>query len=192
MWSEGEDQLATITIAVPVADFEKALIQLRTLGVKVLSEEANGQDVTSEYVDQESHLRSVKLTRGRVEEIMARAETIDQALTINQTLSDLDDQIEKAQGQLNYLQNRAAYSKITVSLMPVEKEVILPDVVGWQPGQTLRRALETWVGIGQFVIDTAIWLIVVILPILGIIYLLVWVAGRAWRRRPTLAENQQE
>jgi len=192
MWSEGEDQLGTITIAVPVVDFEKALIHLRTLGVKVLSEEATGQDVTSEYVDQESHLRSVKLTRSRVEEIMARAETIDQALKINQTLSDLDDQIETAQGQLNYLQNRAAYSKITVSLTPVEKEVILPEVVGWQPGQTLRKALETWVGIGQFVVDLAIWLIVVILPILGIIYLLVFVVGRIGRRRPTLAETQQE
>ena len=56
---------ATITIGVPVDEFERALRRLRELAVRVLDETASGQDVTDEYVDLESRLENLTATRDR-------------------------------------------------------------------------------------------------------------------------------
>ena len=45
---------ATITLGVPVDQFEPVLRRLRGLAVKVLNEQASGEDVTDQFVDLQS------------------------------------------------------------------------------------------------------------------------------------------
>lgn len=56
-YADGENyKYATITIGVPVEQFERALSRLRGLAVKVLDETASGEDVTNQFVDLQSTL----------------------------------------------------------------------------------------------------------------------------------------
>jgi hypothetical protein len=75
---------AAITIGVPVEEFERTLVKLRDLAVRVVDEVASGDDVTEQYVDLQSQLTNLEATRARIQEFLKDAKTVDEALRINQ------------------------------------------------------------------------------------------------------------
>ena len=185
---------AAITIGVPVDEFEKVLSRLRGLALKVVDETAAGDDVTEQYVDLQSQLTNLESTRARIQDFLKDAKTVDEALRINQELANIEGQIEQIKGQMNYLNDRSAYSTITVNLEP-ELPVLTPvptftpvptaTPIPWNPGETFGEAKSTvtvlYQGIGNFLI----WLGVVILPIVLPPALILWGIWK-WLNRKTV------
>ncbi len=62
----GKYKYSTITLGVPVDDFERALRRLRDTSIQVIDEVATGEDVSQEYVDLQSKLESLQATRARI------------------------------------------------------------------------------------------------------------------------------
>jgi hypothetical protein len=184
---------ATITIGVPVDQFEVALRRLRALSVRVLDETASGQDVTEEFVDLESRLGNLEATRDRIRGFLDQAKTVEEALQINQQLTDVEAQIEETKGRMNYLSSRAAYSTITIQLEP-DLPKITPSPtptrtptatpMPWNPGATLNNATGTLTSAYQGIIELLIWLLVVVLPILAPPILIVWGLWKLMTRKP--------
>lgn len=174
----GGYQYAALQIAVPSAQFENALNQLRDLGVKVLHENASGQDVSAEYVDLRSRLTNLEATAARVREFLADAETVEESLRVNQQLSELEAQIEQVKGQMKYYEGRAAFSTISITLTPQIGPVTPEPEPAWNPGETFERASEVLIKLVQTVADLLIWLIVVFGPfaLIGALVL-----GLGWR-----------
>jgi hypothetical protein len=187
-WYDGENyKYATITVGIPVEQFERMLSRLRGLSVKVLDESATGEDVTDQYVDLQSQLTNLEATRDRIKSFLDQAQSVDEALRINQELSNVEAQIESIKGRMNYLQDRASYSTITVNYEPVLPD-LLPDPTPtpspWDPGQTFQNATKTLTGAYQGIGDFLIWFLVVPVPILGPIVLLVWLVLKFLLRKP--------
>jgi hypothetical protein len=188
-YADGENyKYATITIGIPVTQFERALSRLRGLSVKVLDETASGQDVTNEYVDLQSQVTNLEATRDRIKSFLDQAQTVDEALRINQELSNVESQIEQIKGRMNYLQDRSAYSTITVNFEPVLPEIIeapaptpTPDV--WKPGETFSNAKEAVTSAYQGIIDFLIWVFVVFVPIVAPPVLIVWALVKFFLRK---------
>jgi hypothetical protein len=106
-----------ITLRVPVGAFEKAISRARALdGVKVLSLETSGQDVTNKYVDLAARIKALKSTRETFLTLLSKASTIGETLAVQQHVSDVQMQIEQLQGQLKVLANRSAMSTLTVTV----------------------------------------------------------------------------
>ncbi|MGE5248854.1 MAG: DUF4349 domain-containing protein [Bacteroidota bacterium] len=180
---------ATLTIGMPVEQFERALTRLRGLSVQVLDETASGEDVTDQYVDLESQLTNLEATRERIKSFLADAKNVDEALRINQQLSDIERQIEQIKGQINYLQDRSAFSTITVNLEPKLPELVAtptptPTPVTWKPGDTYKDAQKTLTAAYQGIAEFLIWFFVVLVPILLPPLLILWGVWRLLRRRP--------
>lgn len=180
---------ATITIGVPVEQFERALQRFRDIAMRVLDENASGEDVTDQYVDLQSQLQNLEATRARIQGFLKEAKTVDEALRINQQLSEIEGEIEKIKGRMNYLADRSAFSTITVNLepelpllTPTPTPTITPTFTPsptatprpWKPGETYHKARNTVVSAYQGIFDFLIWLVVVILPILLPPALLLW------------------
>lgn len=180
---------ATLTIGLPVEQFERALSRLRALSIKVLDETASGEDVTDQYVDLESQLTNLEATRERIKSFLEDAKTVDEALRINQQLSDIERQIEQIKGQINYLKDRSAFSTITVNLEPKLPELDstptpTPTPSAWKPGDTFNDAKKTLTKAYQGIAEFLIWFFVVLVPILLPLALVVWGLWRLLRRRP--------
>ncbi|HLO16906.1 MAG TPA: DUF4349 domain-containing protein, partial [Anaerolineales bacterium] len=153
---------AVITVGVPVDEFEKALTRLRGLAIKVVDETAAGDDVTEQYVDLQSQLTNLEATRARIQDFLKDAKTTDEALRINQELSNIESQIEQIKGRMNYLNDRSAYSTITLNLEP-EFPVLTPTPtptahptatpIPWNPGQTFGEARNTVTAAYQGIAD---------------------------------------
>lgn len=191
-WDGEPYKYATITYAVPVDRFEDSLSRLRGLAIKVENETATGQDVTDEYVDLESQLTNLKATRDRIREFLDQAQNVEEALKVNDQLKSVEAEIEQVQGRMNYLFDRAAYSTITVHLLPQLPEIEpsptptpapTPTPVPWKPGETVKDAGSALISVSKGLIDLLIWIVVVIIPLLLPIALVVWLVWWLINRR---------
>jgi hypothetical protein len=185
---------ASISIGVPVDEFEKVLSRLRGLAVRVEDETASGDDVTEQYVDLQSQLANLEATRARIQDFLKDAKTVDEALRINMELANIESQIEQIKGRMNYLNDRSAYSTITVNLEP-EFPILTPTPtstpyptatpIPWEPGQTFTEAKGTVTVLYQGIANFMIWLVVVILPIVLPPALILWGIWK-WLNRKTV------
>lgn len=185
---DGENyKYASITLGIPVDQFEVTMRRVRGLAVRVLDENASGEDVTDQFVDLQSRLTNLEATQARIQSFLDDAKSVDEALRINQELAQIEAQIEEVKGRMNYLADRSAFSTITVTIAP-ELPELEPAPVSepkpWTPGETLENATKTLVKAYQGIVEFAIWLFVAVLPILAPPALLVWLVVRLVRRKP--------
>jgi hypothetical protein len=181
-----------------VDEFEHTLVRLRDLAVRVVDEVASGDDVTEQYVDLQSQLTNLEATRARIQEFLKDAKTIDEALRINQELANLEAQIEQIKGRMNYLNDRSAYSTITINFEP-EFPVLAPTPtptahptatpIPWNPGETFDEARGTVTLLYQGVANFMIWLVVVIVPLVLPPAILLWALWKWMSRKPVKVES---
>jgi hypothetical protein len=178
----GGQQAGSVEIAVPAAQFENALNQLRDQGLKVLKESTSGQDVSAEYTDLQSRLDNLEATAARVRSFLDASKTVSDSLAVNSQLSDLEGQIEQIKGQMKYDEGRAAFSTISVTLTP---EPLVPQPATapvWNPLGTFVLALGTLGQLLRTSTDIVIWLVVLTSPMTLVLVGLVLFRRRLARR----------
>ena len=187
-WAQGDFKYATLTIGIPADQFESAQRQLRALAVQVLSDTASGQDVSDEYVDLQSHRNNLEATAARVREFLSQAKDAEQALLVNNKLTEIENQIEQIKGRMAYLNDRSAFSTLTINLepqRPTPTPTPAPTPVMWLPEKTFDSAATALSGILHALGDLAIWAGVIMVP-LAVPVLIGWaIWSRARRKRPT-------
>ena len=105
----------TVVIRVPSEDFERAVGDVKDTG-ELLGEEIAGQDVSQEFIDLEARIRNLEAQETVFLDLMDRATTIGETITVQNQLSGLQLDIERLQGRLNFLRDRTALGTISVSL----------------------------------------------------------------------------
>jgi len=183
-WYEGEHKYAALRLGIPAASFERSLNDLRRLGIKVLKETASGQDVTADYVDLQAQLTNLEATAARVRQFLERANTVEEALQVNQKLAELEGQIEQVKGKMRFYEGRAAFSTVSINLIPDIPTPAPTPAPGWSPAATLERAINVLASLGRVVVDAGIWLLVVFGPLALIAGAIMGIAGRLLRRKP--------
>ena len=112
---DDEDAFAEVTIRVPQEAFPEALDRVRRIG-DVRSEDLRAQDVTEQFIDLDARLRSALRTEGSLLDLLDRATDVEDVIAIERELSRIRTDIERLQGQLNFLERRVSLSTLTVSL----------------------------------------------------------------------------
>ncbi|HET8567722.1 MAG TPA: DUF4349 domain-containing protein [Candidatus Limnocylindria bacterium] len=156
----GDQRTANLVLRVPSARFNDALRQLRDMqDVEILTSSIDGKDVTEQFVDLEARLTAKKAEEQRYVALLARANTIDEILKIDQALGSVRMQIEQLTGQLNSIKNRTQFSTITVAVTPLAA-VSVTTPGAYDPAKTVERAFATLVAVMRVGLDLAIWLLV--------------------------------
>ncbi len=188
-WMQDKFKYAAITLGVPVDQFEAVQRQLRGLAAQVVSDTASGQDVSDEYVDLQSRVTNLEATAARIREFLKQATDVEQALAVNGKLTEVEAELEQVKGRMAYLQDRSAYSTLTINLAPQQPTptstpspsptpTATPDV--WQPDRTLAAAGNQLDRMLRGLGDLAIWFGVTILPFATPVLI---VSGLGWRSR---------
>ncbi|MFL6375298.1 MAG: DUF4349 domain-containing protein [Pyrinomonadaceae bacterium] len=113
--SQGHDSVS-MTIRVPSDKFETALDQIRSSSGKIIKESIKGDDVTEEFIDIEARLKAKQALEQQFMEIMKRANSVDDALSVQSQLADVRSDIEKIQGRKRFLENQSSLSTIKIQL----------------------------------------------------------------------------
>lgn len=155
----GDQRSALVTIRVPSARFDEALSQIKKLDGEVLTSGVNAQDVTDQFVDVQARLSAKKAEEQQYLTLLARANTVDEILKVQQALGTTRSQLEQLQGQVNSMKTRIDYSTITMSISPL---VTVPGAQTgqWDPSRTFAQAIAALTALFRVVGDAAIWLLV--------------------------------
>ena len=176
---------ATITIRVPAEKLTEALNQIKKDVVEVQTETVSGQDVTAEYVDLQSNLKSLEATEAQLNEILKTATTTEDVVSIFNQLTSYRQQIEVIKGQIKYYDEASALSAISVRI--VAEETIKPVTIGkWEPKgvalESVQNLLDFYQGFTEFLIRFVIFILPVLLTIGFFLYLL-FIGARAIFRK---------
>ncbi|MFZ0544255.1 MAG: DUF4349 domain-containing protein [Candidatus Promineifilaceae bacterium] len=182
-----ESKSGSITLRIPAEEYDEIVNRVKEVALEVTWESSSSQDVTDEFVDLTSQLGNLEATADRVRAFLNDAETVEEALDVNQELSRLEGEIEVIKGRMQYLSQSAAYSTLTVNLTPdtISQPI---EVAGWRPEGTAKNAIETLVKTLQTVADIAIVVGLYFIPLallFGIPAYIIFRIGRNWYRSRT-------
>ncbi|PIS05360.1 MAG: hypothetical protein COT81_01565 [Candidatus Buchananbacteria bacterium CG10_big_fil_rev_8_21_14_0_10_42_9] len=163
----------TITVKVPADQLETVFDQAKSIAVKVAREDINTQDVTEQYIDLDAQVRNLKREEESYLKILEQAKTIEEILNVSQRLSYVRGQIERIEGQLNYLSRQIEMSTLTISLTS-EADVQIFGVV-WSPLAEIKRAIRNMFS-SLVSYANALIALVFALPVL-ILWLITWGIG---------------
>lgn len=162
---------ASMTLRIPAESLDQALERVRELATEVRREQVTGEDVTEDYVDLQSYLRHRQAVQERLLEYLEEAEDVEEALAVDQQLRQIEAEIERAKGRIQYLEQAAAMATVNLSIVPDELAQPI-EVGGWHPEGTAREAFETLIHVLQFVVDALIVILIVIVPTVIVVSLI--------------------
>ena len=186
----------SITIRVPAEQLNDALDQIESASDREpLSKNISSQDVTREYTDLQSRLRNLEEAEAQLREIMASAYKTEDVLVVYNQLVQVREQIEVIKGQIQYYEQSAALSAISVDLLA--DEAVQPLTIGgWQPIGVVKDAVQALINALKFIATALIWIVILILPVvilLALIFLVPLIlVVKAMRKRRRLRQEESD
>ncbi|WP_161493901.1 DUF4349 domain-containing protein [Virgibacillus necropolis] len=105
-----------MTIRIPQDQFREFIQLVEEGSSEVLESSISGQDVTEEYIDLESRLKSKHVVENRLLSFMEQAEKTEDLLAISEDLAKVQGEIEQITGRMKYLQNKADLATVTIQI----------------------------------------------------------------------------
>ncbi|MFS8652103.1 MAG: DUF4349 domain-containing protein [Caldibacillus sp.] len=161
-------QQGEVTVRVPQEHFTSFIADVEKMDGEVLSRNVQGQDVTEEYVDLESRLKSLRAQEERLLQFMEQAENTEDLLKISKDLTDVQEKIDSLTGRLRYLENRVEMATVTVRIEERNVEIsgLDKDLNTWEKTvDQFKRSID-------WLIQGFSWLIILVVGNLPIIALL--------------------
>jgi hypothetical protein len=153
----------SMTVRVPAEKLKDALAEIKEGIVELKSENRSGQDVTQEYTDLASRLKNLESTERQLTTIMEQAEKTEDVMLVFNQLTQIREQIEVIKGQMQYYEQSAALSAISIRL--IAEETLKPiEIGGWKPEGVMRDAVQALVNFLKNFFEFVVWLVIVFLP----------------------------
>lgn len=156
---------ADMTIRIPKEKLDAFLNTVSDIS-NVVRRSDNVEDVTLAYVDLESHRDALRTEQDRLLELLERAETVEDIITIEQRLSDVRYQLESMESQLRTFDNQVDYSTVYLSIEEVEVFTPVEEESVWE--RISGGFMESLDNIGNGFVEFGIWFVI------HIPYLVVW------------------
>jgi hypothetical protein len=173
----------TLTLRIPAAHLDTAMLQLGRLG-EVEASSVTGKDVTNQYVDLRAHLQNLIGRRTVLRGLLAQTNTIGESLSVYNELNGVQLQIDQIQGDLRFLDNQVAVSTLTVDLREESAPAGSTETNGAIHNPSLSRAWDRAIQGFFGIIATIIVGLGYLLPVAlvaGVVYAVVKLARRRGR-----------
>lgn len=176
-----------MVIRIPNNEFDGLLKDIKGVSIYEDFIRISSKDVTEEYVDLETRLKTKKEVEQRYIDILRnKAKTVEDILIAEEKIRMIREEIESVQGRLNYLKNRVSLSTVQVELYndPVyiqeKKDIEVSETVD-APGfwSKAGKAISTgWDGILGFII-----ILIYLWPFFLIAGLVLWFFRRRRKKK---------
>lgn len=149
--NSSEDKISyTLIVRIPASKFD-SFINSATKDVRYFDhKQIDVKDVTSEYFDVETRLKTKKEIELRYRELLKKASTIKDILSIETELGNIRTEIESAEGQLKFLSDQVQYSTLRIEFYKITST---PAVFTFQLGSAFARGWENLLTILILAVD---------------------------------------
>jgi hypothetical protein len=159
----------TLMLRIPATSMDTAMTSIRDLG-ELRNERVWIEDITDNYHNTSIHLSNAKVEHAKLQELLERAESVSNVLSVRRELNRVATEIERSTGRMRRLDNDLEYSQINVTLNgkpPISED---PDTIFGKIvtalGDMIDMFWSTVAGIIRFV-GFAVPMVIV----LGVVYI---------------------
>ena len=162
----------TLTVRLPAKSFDLLLKNITEIAGSLESKSVNASDVTEEFVDITSRLRTKKALEARYSELLAKATAVEDLLKIERQIGELREEIEAVEGRLRYLNDQVSMSTLEIEFYkPVASSYSFENRFG-------RGFVNGWNNLLMFFLGLVnVWPFVLLLPIVLV------VISKFWKQR---------
>lgn len=116
----------TLTARIPVNQCDGFVKQLGSLGT-VVSQSETAEDITLQYNDTESRIKSLKTEQDRIIELLKEADDLDTIITLESRATEIRYELERNESQKNLYDDLVAYCTVHINLNEVSYTVEVDD-----------------------------------------------------------------
>lgn len=176
---QNNDQMTSynLKIRIPAENFETLIGNIEKGEDEITSKNIQSRDVTEEYVDIETRLNNKRAYLGRYRELLNKASNVSDVIAIEESIRNLQEEIESKEGHLKYMNDQIAYSTLYLTLVKEKAFVYKPGPKD-QFSERVKKSLSNgW----SSIVDGCLWVISMWPALLFI--LIAFLALRRYRRR---------
>lgn len=177
--SSGSKRTATYTARVPADRLDEFLNDAGSFGT-VVKKSTGGEDVTQNYYDTDTRLKSLRTEQDRLLELMEKAEKIEDVITIEQRLTEVQTQIEQLTSELKRLDSLVSMATVTADISEVET-VTEPAAEGF--GGQIVSVFHSSVHAFTQAVRSVFLALVAVLPFAAAAALIIWLVWFIRRRK---------
>ncbi len=121
--SRGEtysNRRSNYTIRIPAKKLNRFIDEVSGQ-TNVLSQSMSTEDITLQYVDMQSHVEALKAEQKRMLELLEKAESVEEIITIESHLTDIRYELEQYQSRLKIFDNQVDYSTVYLNVKEVRQ-----------------------------------------------------------------------
>jgi hypothetical protein len=137
----------SVAVRIPDEKFEAFIAAISSYAGKLDSKNVNAIDVTEEYLDVETRLKTKKELEALYLDLLKQAKTVSDMVAIEGQLGQVRTEIESMQGRMNYLQSRVKFATLWINFYQTEVEGFgFWDKIGggWGTGWTKFLGFLVW------------------------------------------------
>lgn len=171
-----------LTIRIPSENFTAYMCDATSLG-SVRSQSTNRDDITKQYNDKSITIAALQKEQERLQEMMDQATTVDDMISIESRLSEVETELNQYQSDLANLDNEVAMSTINIQLNEVleysKNSVVRKD------STFLDRLKNTFSDSWKFfvnLLETLLFLLIYLIPIVAVA-LIIYLIIRSYRKK---------
>ena len=194
MYNSKRYRNASLTVRIP-ADKLDAFVDHVGQVSNITSNRESTEDVTLQYVAIESRIAALETEQARLLELLAKAETMEDLLTIESRLTDVRYELENISSQLRVYDNKVNYGTIYLDVTEVVEYSEPEPENGWQRmGKGFVKSVK---GVGNGLKEFFIWLVAAIpyLLLIGMIgagiFLIIWGSIRRGRKKRAARKTEE-
>jgi hypothetical protein len=168
----------SLVLRLPARSYADAMRSLAGLG-RVEARDESGQDVSQEFVDLEARVRHLRAVETQLLELLDRANTVAAALAVQSQLNQVQLELERARGRLQYLEDQVSFATISLALRERLPVAVKGDNGAW-------GIVDAWRTAGHGFVTVIGWMFIAAAtaaPALVLLVLALLIGRRVARRR---------
>ena len=104
-------------VRIPAKSFDLFLLELESVDGKIVNKEISIEDITADYIDVETRLKSKKELEARYIQLLAKATKVSDMLEIEEKLNDQRTEIESIEGRFRFMQHEVANNLLHIKFL---------------------------------------------------------------------------
>lgn len=181
-YSSDSNRSSTYVVRIPADKLDEFLAGAEEKG-KITRKTERQENVTLEYVDLESRINAYKTERTTLTGLLEKAESLEDVLSIQERLSEVNYQIETYTAQMRVLENRIGYSTVNIDINEVERVTEEKPTIGSRIKNTFLDNLED---LGEWLSDFVVNFIgglPILIPVAAVIAAVILILRKIIRKR---------
>lgn len=163
----GGNRNSSLTARIPKDKLNEFLYIVSESG-NIIRRSENVQDVTLTYVDLESRKESLETEQERLQELLSRAESMEDILIIEDRMSTVRYQLESMGSQLRTYDNQVEFSTVYMDIREVRELTPVEEESAWD--RMAGGFMDSVENVKDGFVNFCVWIVV------HVPYLLIWAA----------------